>query len=139
MNLLSRRNFLHSSFWLFAGLVLGRASTVPEGVASHPPEYDRAPVPDLAGEITTEDCLTRDQIERVTEMALERACPVELSAEADLRLKMAARSMNPPVIWRGAPVLPDVNMSPGEIVVLNGPQFIEAWAQEQAHAANSSD
>lgn len=77
MNTLSRRNVLLSGFWLFAGLVLGRAASVPEGNASHPPEYDRAPLPDLAGEITTDECLTRDQIERVTEMALERACPVE--------------------------------------------------------------
>lgn len=78
---LSRRNFLLSGASLLAGVVLGRGSSTVPVLASHPPEYERAPLPDLAGEITTDPCLTRDQIERVTEMALERACPVESSFE----------------------------------------------------------
>lgn len=135
---LSRRNFIVSGFWLFTGLVMGRASSELEVNASHPPDYERAPLPDLAGEITTDECLTRDQIERVTEMALERACPVELSAEEELRLRMAQRMINPPMImFRGAPVIEDVNLDPGKIYFLSKneriadyPNFIETWNPE---------
>ena len=113
---LSRRNFLLSTVSLLTGLLIGRTTSTVPVLASHPPEYDRAPLPDLAGEITTDECLTRDQIERVTEMALERACPVESLFEESV----------------------NKSYENGIVEMLNTPNpFFSHFSKEQAHVANS--
>ncbi len=82
---LSRRNFLVGAFATVASFILGRCDREPVSYACIPKDQDAAPAPDLdlAKEFRSSGCLTRDDLDRVAEIAQERACPAEPMAFGD--------------------------------------------------------
>lgn len=73
---MTRRELVTSALGFLLGALSARL--LPTASADHPPQYERAPKPDLADEFVSDvDCLTREQVERAIETAIDRACPVE--------------------------------------------------------------
>lgn len=76
---MTRRSFLTSLLATVASFLLGRCTSMTKSAyACIPTDPSAAPRPDLdlAKEFTTTTCLSREDVERVLEIAQERTCPV---------------------------------------------------------------
>jgi hypothetical protein len=78
---MNRRSFLFRLVGTVASFLLGRCAAGPNhpAFACIPKDQETAPAPDLdlLKEFRSDGCLTRDDLDRVAEIAMERACPVE--------------------------------------------------------------